>query len=121
MTDQQVTTKDAIGELISRFKDYPSDAYEFVLEGLNYTVNLLDKPRHISGKELLEGIKNYALHQFGPMALTVLKNWKIHSCQDFGKIVFRLVDASILRKTDQDSMDDFLDGYHFEDVFKNQI
>ena len=97
---------------------YKAGAYNFVLEALNYAVKKLKQPRHISGKELLEGIKQYAAGQFGPMALSVLEHWGVSSTQDFGQIVFSLVEAGILTKTEQDSIEDFKDGYDFKKVFK---
>ena len=109
--------RDILYSLVGSYKDYPLEAYEFVLEGLDYTVTTLDKPRHISGRELLEGLKKFALKQFGPMTYTVLNNWKVKNCEDFGRIVFRLVEGSILKKSDNDSMHDFADGYDFEKTF----
>ncbi|MBL7085082.1 MAG: hypothetical protein ISS43_03115 [Candidatus Omnitrophica bacterium] len=104
-------------KIVQRDARYKIDAYNFVLEALNYTVSRLQKPRHITGKELLEGIKEYAKSQFGPMARTVLAHWGIASTQDFGHIVFNLVNARVLSKTEEDSLDDFKEGYDFEKVF----
>lgn len=106
-----------MGKILQQDKRYKIDAYNFVMEALNYTVRKLQKTRHVSGKELLEGIKDYALAQFGPMAKTVFEHWGILSTEDFGNIVFNLVEARILSKTEQDSLDDFKNGYDFKQVF----
>jgi uncharacterized repeat protein (TIGR04138 family) len=72
----------------------------------------------VSGHELLEGIRLYALQQFGPMARTVLEDWGIRACEDFGEIVFNMVEHKILSKTDDDSREHFKGGYDFRDAFE---
>ncbi len=106
-----------IENIVMRDKRYKVEAYSFVLEALNCTVSQLKASRHITGKELLAGIKQYARGQFGPMSPTVFEYWGITSTEDFGHIVFNLVDAKILSKTDQDSIADFKNGFHFEQAF----
>ena len=101
---------------------YGKGAYYFVRKALDYTVKDLkgDEERtsnHVSGQELLEGIRKYALDQYGPLALTVLANWNVKQCSDFGNIVFNLVDFGVLGKTEQDQREDFLKGYDFNEVF----
>lgn len=103
--------------IVQRDGRYKIDSYNFVLEALNYTVVKLEKPRHVTGKELLEGIKEYAKEQFSPMVRTVFEHWGITSTEDFGHIVFNLVDVKLLGKTEQDSIEDFKNGYSFEKVF----
>lgn len=103
---------------------YPVGAYLFVLEALDFTARMLEKPteevpeRHISGGELLDGIRLYALQEFGPMSMTVLRTWHIGRTEDFGEIVFNLVDAGKLRKTDKDTRADFAHGYDFSEAFE---
>lgn len=101
---------------------YHPDAYEFMVEALDVTVKEInrrqpDHPRHVTGKELLEGIKEFALDEFGPLAFTVFSEWGIHATEDFGEIVFNLVDAGRLGKTETDSRDDFKQVYSFNEVF----
>ena len=110
-------------ELI-RAKDprYAAEAYHFVREALDYTQKDTAKEtsgsvRHVTGQELLAGIRAFALTQFGPMAMLVLAEWGVHSCTDFGEIVFNMVEKGILGKTEQDSREDFKDGYDFDEVF----
>ncbi|MDD5271016.1 MAG: hypothetical protein PHE80_07530, partial [Candidatus Omnitrophica bacterium] len=56
---------------------YKVDAYLFVLNGLNHTVSRFEKPRHVNGRELSEGLREYAIDQFGPLARTVLESWGV--------------------------------------------
>ena len=74
--------------------------------------------RHVSGRELLEGIREFGLAQFGPMTLPVFEAWGIHRGEDFGEIVFNLVDHGFLNKTKQDSRNDFQGAYDFHDAFR---
>ena len=98
-------------------KRYAADAYLFVQEGLEYTVNKLKAPRHVSGQELLNGIHKFALEQYGPVTKRVLLEWGIKECLDIGNIVFNLVDHGLLGKTEKDSIEDFMDGFDFNEAF----
>ena len=105
---------DAVLAKDSRFKP---EAYVFVHDALGHTWSRLDHRRHITGRELLDGIKDLALKRYGPMARAVLNSWGVRTTDDFGAIVFNLVDAEILSKTDEDRIDDFHAVYDFDDVF----
>ncbi len=96
---------------------YKSDAYEFVMEALSYTQKRHRRKRHVSGKELLEGMKELLQQKYGLMALSVLEHWGLHSTEDFGHIVFNLVQNKVLSKTDEDSLDEFRDRFDFKEVF----
>ena len=74
--------------------------------------------RHVTGQELLDGIRAYALEQFGPMVPTVFEEWGLQNCADFGEIVFNMVEIGLLAKTEKDSREDFKSGYDFEDAFR---
>jgi uncharacterized repeat protein (TIGR04138 family) len=76
------------------------------------------KVRHVTGQELLAGIRSYALDQYGPMTLTVLGEWGVRRCEDFGEIVFNMVENHLLAKTKKDSREDFKGGYDFEEAFR---
>jgi uncharacterized repeat protein (TIGR04138 family) len=96
---------------------YKTDAYEFVMEALSYTQKKFKRSKHVTGEELLEGIKQLLMHKFGPLTLLVLKHWGITSTEDFGNIVFNLVDNKILSKDNDDKVDSFQNGYDFNEVF----
>lgn len=98
---------------------YKPDAYEFLMQALQFTQDKLKKNTHITGKELLEGIRELIIQQYGVMAKTVLNHWGITATLDFGAIVFNMVDNKLLSKTETDSIEDFKDGYDFEAVFGN--
>lgn len=104
--------------LLSRDPRYTMEAYAFVRGGLDFTVRRLDKPRHVSGQELLAGIREFALDEFGPMTKTVLDAWGIRRTEDVGEIVFNLVETGLLGKTDEDDRADFANGYDFDEAFR---
>ena len=97
---------------------YHINAYRFVYEALDYTVKQLEKKRHISGRELLEGIKNLALELFGALAVMVFDVWGIRKTSDFGNMVFNLVEAEMMSRSDEDSREDFNDVYDFREAFR---
>ena len=104
---------------------YPPEAYDFVQQGLSYTVQEIHgrgaKPRasrHVSGQQLCEGIRIYALNQYGMLAGTVLRHWNITSTLDFGRIVFALIDAGRMQKTDHDDIEDFRNVFDFKTAFE---
>jgi uncharacterized repeat protein (TIGR04138 family) len=100
-------------------------AYDFVRLGLDHTVKELKKKdtaraersRHVSGAELLEGLRAYALDQYGPLAKTVLDSWGVRRCTDFGDIVFNLIEYHVFSKTESDRREDFTDLYSFDEAF----
>ena len=96
---------------------YKEDAYAFVMEALSFTQKKYKRFKHVSGEEMLEGIKDLLLDKFGPMTLTVLKYWGIRSTEDFGNIVFNLVENKVLSKTDEDKIESFKNAYDFVEVF----
>jgi uncharacterized repeat protein (TIGR04138 family) len=110
-----------IDEIVRRDPTYARDAYEFVGEAVTYTTGKLGSRkagrRHIRGQELLEGIREYALEQYGPLALNVLGEWGIRRTEDFGRIVFAMVQSKLLGASEEDSPEDFANGYDFEDAF----
>lgn len=106
-----------VEKIMANETKYKFEAYSFVMSALHHTVSKLKKPRHISGKELLEGIRDYALEQYGALTRTVLNYWGIYETEDFGRIVFALVEVGVLRKQPEDKIEDFRDVYKFEEVF----
>jgi len=88
-----------------------------VTEALPYTVQRSGRTGHVSGRELCEGLREYALKAFGRLARSVLTSWGIHRSDDIGEIVFNLIDAGLLRKTDEDRREDFHDVFDFEEAF----
>lgn len=104
---------------------YDKKAYLFVRQGLDSTVKSLKKhdparvqrSPHVSGRELLEGLRAFALDQYGPLTKTVLESWGVRRCSDFGEIVFNLIEYNVFSKTDNDRREDFADIYDFNEAF----
>ncbi len=119
----EVSFDEAIEMIRAKDPRFQADGYRFVREALDYTQKRIGKEnrgriRHVSGQELLGGIRDFALEQFGPMALLMLEEWGIRSCRDFGDIVFNLVEAQVLAKTETDTRADFEGGYDFYEAFR---
>jgi uncharacterized repeat protein (TIGR04138 family) len=120
---EPVNFDNAVEQILERDGRYHREAYLFVRDALDYTQKNIvrtakDSIRHVTGQELLEGIRAYALHVYGPLAMLVLNEWGLHRCADFGEIVFNLIESGLFKKTDQDNREDFKGGYLFEEAFK---
>jgi uncharacterized repeat protein (TIGR04138 family) len=100
---------------------YSINAYHFVRSALDFTIKAQKKSsaasRHVTGPELLEGIRQFTLREFGPMSKFVLNEWGVASCHDFGQIVFNLVQYGVLGKSDNDRVEDFSETYTFDEAF----
>ena len=112
-----------IQELAMRDGRYSPDAFRFLFESLNHAVRAAGKEhaqgtdRHVSGQELLEGMRLNALELFGPLAAQVWRSWGVHDSMDWGRIVFLLVDHELLNRQDSDTIDDFQQGFDFDEAF----
>ena len=119
---QEHAYMDNIKRITKKDPRYDVEAYIFIREAMDFTMKKLKKPssgksRHISGTELLDGIREYAVEQFGPITLAVLKEWGISKTEDFGEIVFNLVESGELGRTNEDRREDFANGYDFNEAF----
>jgi len=126
----------SIAELLQKDKRYTFEAYAFVFESLDYAHRVLDmgtqrptkstaaapspeqesesREQHLSGRELCQAIRQYALEQFGYMSRCVLNSWGVYSTSDFGEIVYNLIHIEQMRKTEEDRREDFNNVYDFE-------
>jgi uncharacterized repeat protein (TIGR04138 family) len=121
---QELSFEETIDAIRAKDARFHLDAYIFVREALDHTQRTVRKDKskrtpHVTGQQLLEGIRDYALSQFGPMTQMVLEEWGVRSCQDFGDIVFNMVDVGLLAKTEEDSRADFQGGYDFSQAFRD--
>ena len=116
----------ALHEVVESVGVYPIEAFEFVQRGLSYTVHKThgqpknddkDVCLHVSGQELCQGLREFALSQWGMLARTVLVRWNITSTWDFGRIVFAMVEHGLMQKTDDDTIDDFRNVFDFRTGF----
>jgi uncharacterized repeat protein (TIGR04138 family) len=131
----------AIAQLLQEDRRYPLEAYLFVYQALGYAHNVLGMgtegptapaepgpeevdeeesgpQRHVTGQDLCEAIRQFALEQYGYMAKTVLNRWGVHTTGDFGEIVFNLIRIGRMRKTPNDSREDFEDVYDFDTALR---
>ncbi|MGI9113653.1 MAG: Minf_1886 family protein [Chthoniobacterales bacterium] len=119
---QKIGFTEALDSIVGSDARYQREAYVFLRDALDFTTKQQKKMKgaavkHVAGPELLEGVRQYALKEFGPMALSVFSYWGIKRCEDIGQMVFNLIAAGIFGKTDEDSMDDFKAVYDFNDAF----
>lgn len=117
MATGMILDEDVLDRLRERYPRYHETAYVFILSALHFVLERLDEPRHISGRELVEGVRDLAIQRFGPMARTVLEHWGIRATADVGELVFALVEAGILIKQDDDDLSDFADVFSFDEAF----
>ena len=112
--------------------EFPPEAFQFVRDGLSHTVGMIhgqhgeemasdemaaDESRHVDGQQLCLGLRDYAVDRYGKLAKAVLGKWGIRETADFGRIVFAMIEVGLMRKTDDDSLDDFVDVFDFAEAF----
>jgi uncharacterized repeat protein (TIGR04138 family) len=122
---QDLEFTEIVGLICKEDARFDRKAYAFVRQALDQTVKELKrkspertgKSQHVTGSELLEGIRSYALDQYGPLTKTVLNNWGIVRCADFGDIVFNLIEYNVFSKTENDRREDFSNLYDFDEAF----
>ncbi len=125
---QAASFEEGLERILKKETRYHREAYSFLRDALDFTQKILGREskahrgkteeQHVSPAELLCGARDYALQAYGPMAFMLFEEWGIHSCRDFGEIVFIMVENGLLRKTDKDSRADFENGYDFEETFR---
>jgi uncharacterized repeat protein (TIGR04138 family) len=112
----------SVQKILAADPRFHSEAYFFVRDALEFTRRSNGRQKHsardVSSKELLDGLRKYALETYGPMAITVLAEWGVGSCEDFGEIVFNLFAHNFERKSDTDNREDFKSGFSFEEAFR---
>ena len=107
-----------IREIVRRDPRFRAEAYDFVFEALDHTLTRLGgHVRHVTGAEIMESVRLLALEQFGFLARSVLAQWGIRQTDDFGHVVFNLIEADLLQKTANDRLEDFCDLYDFATAF----
>ena len=119
---QKIGFAEALDSIVASDPRYARAAYVFLRDALDFTTKQQKKikgstVRHVAGPELLEGVRQYALKEFGPMVMSVFSFWGIHCCEDIGNMVFNLIGAGIFGKTEEDSIEDFKSVYDFEEAF----
>lgn len=125
-SDQPLKEK-SVQQVVEDIGLYPPEAFAFIQKGLNHTVQKLHgkkkdpkASRHVTGQDLCEGLREVALNEWGRLARAVLRRWNITSTLDFGRIVFALVDAGLMQKTEDDTLEDFRNVFDFRIAFENE-
>ncbi|UCH84864.1 MAG: hypothetical protein JSW50_04015 [Candidatus Latescibacterota bacterium] len=115
---EAVTFWEAVKHICEKDARFKPEAYGFVMESLEFTIQGLDKRRHISATELLHGLSQHAKNKYGLLAHTVLADWGIQTGKDVGKIVYHLVEAGQLTKQAEDRYEDFEQDFDFEKILE---
>jgi uncharacterized repeat protein (TIGR04138 family) len=132
MSRYEPDPRDPLSDILARDRRYRREAYDFVMQGLEYAqrkafgIQSGDEPddeeaeeeHHVTGQQLCEAIRDYALGLYGMTAKCVLQHWGIRTTRDIGEIVFNMIEAEQMRKTDRDRIEDFDDVYDFEEAFR---
>lgn len=105
-----------LDDIIARDPRFKPEAYAFIHDAISHTWSRLSERRHVTGQELCEGCRELALSMYGPMAKAVLNSWGVRSTDDFGSLVYNMIDAGLMSKTDEDSIQDFHAVYDFDDA-----
>ncbi len=118
----QLPFSEAVKKIRETDPRFAPGAFDFVRRSLDQSLKKLGrgedmKPSHVRGHELLEGFRHLALHEFGPMAKTVLNEWGLQNCSQVGDIVFHLVQHGILGKSETDRPEDFQEIWTFHEAF----
>jgi uncharacterized repeat protein (TIGR04138 family) len=118
----KINFAEVVEQICDKDTRFTIEAYHFVQEGLNHTLKSLKRGtqqahRHVSGQELLQGLREFALKEYGPMSKAVLNEWGVSTTDDFGQIVFNLVNFGVLGKNETDSPSDFKNVFTFDDAF----
>ena len=119
---QKIGFAEALESIVANNPRYHRDGYIFLRDALDFTTKQQKKikgvsVRHVTGPELLDGVRQHALKEFGPMVMTVFDSWGIQSCEDIGHMVFNLIGVGVFGKTQEDSIKDFKNVYDFKEAF----
>ncbi|MCG8652462.1 MAG: hypothetical protein MI861_21655 [Pirellulales bacterium] len=132
----------AMRDLLEEDKRFKLEAYQFIRESLQFAHENMElgepdpeanrpaggeasehlpPPKHVTGQQLCEACRRYAIEQYGYLAKIVLASWGVRSTSDFGELVYNLIRIEQMRKSDSDRREDFDDIYSFEDAFEPQF
>jgi uncharacterized repeat protein (TIGR04138 family) len=118
---QKLEFAEALDLILTKDTRYDREAYYFLRDALEFTMKVRKKAKgcsgHVTGQQLLEGVRQFAIKEFGPMVPTVFEYWRLKRGEDFGHMVFNLIDVGIFGKTETDCIDDFKGGYTFQEAF----
>jgi uncharacterized repeat protein (TIGR04138 family) len=118
----QRSFNEVVEQIIEKDPRYGKEAYIFLKEALEFTIKQKKRGKtesgsHVNAVELLDGFRQLALKEFGPMVMTVLEYWGVRSSFDVGQMVFNLIGAGVFGKTETDSVEDFDQALDFRVAF----
>jgi uncharacterized repeat protein (TIGR04138 family) len=118
---QKLDFAEAVAVLTDADPRYHADAYFFLRDGLDLAVKLrkrhLGESGHVTGQQLCDGLRQFAIKSFGPMAPVVFEYWGICKTDDFGEMVWSLIELGVFGRTENDSREDFRNVYSFHEAF----
>ena len=119
----KIPFEQAIHDAVKYDPRFAPDAYHFLRDALDVTMKVMQKGRpdainHVSGPELCDGVREYAIQQFGPMVPTIFDAWNIRTTRDIGDMVFNLIHTGAFSRSDSDRVEDFENVFLFEDAFE---
>jgi len=122
----------SLDEVVREDGRYPLEAFGFLHDGLARAVKGVygeaaaaeqasdpqqRRPRHVTGRQLCEALREEGIERWGMLARTVLERWNVRETLDFGRMVYLLVENGLMQKTESDSLEDFRAVYDFESAF----
>jgi uncharacterized repeat protein (TIGR04138 family) len=118
----QKSFNEVVEQIIEKDPRYAREAYIFLKEALEFTIKQKKRGKseagsHVDAGELLDGFRQLALKEFGPMVMTVFEYWGIVASEDVGHMVFNLIEAGVFGKTESDSVEDFRGALNFQAAF----
>jgi uncharacterized repeat protein (TIGR04138 family) len=120
MNDEPIAFGEAVRQVRAGDPRFAPQAYDFLCKALEHTVKALKREQaedhHVTGPELLQGFRNLALHDFGPMAWLVMSEWGIRRSEDVGAMVYQLIAIRYFGRNETDSIEDFSDGVSMEEA-----
>ena len=116
---QPIHFAESVVSILKRERRYDGQAYFFLKDALDFTLKRfaemnVEQGRHVTGRELLEGFRDYALEQFGPMGVTLMEEWGITEGRDVGNMVFQMIEEQVFGKQESDRAEDFLEVFDFQ-------
>ncbi|MBM3314743.1 hypothetical protein FJY71_02720 [candidate division WOR-3 bacterium] len=99
----------SIEDLVARDPRYRVEAYVFINDALAHSQRMVGRKGHVTGRELSAGCRRLALERYGRLARAVLNSWGLFTTDDFGNVVYNLIAAGLMSRTEEDSIDDFHD------------
>jgi len=107
--------QEQIADLARTDRRYPADAYMLVFDGLEHALANMGTRRHVTPRELVLGVRDAAVDNWGLLARSVLETWGMRDTGAIGDLVFNLIRRGLLEAGEEDTRDQFDDAFSFEE------